>query len=104
MAADSITMIKGDLAHIFVLWMNLVCGERRSIDPEMATAVCLVVYLKLKGRKFKCLCSEKCPLLMLWTAAPPGTRAPWDVGAVKAPNQRHHPTSKPSFSLIKANV
>jgi hypothetical protein len=49
MAADRITIIKGDLGHIFVLSMNFVCGERRSTDPEMAAPVCLVVYLKPNG-------------------------------------------------------
>ena len=46
MAADRIRIIKGDLGPIFVLWMNFVCGERRSTNPEIATLICLVVYLK----------------------------------------------------------
>ena len=46
MAANPITMAKGNLGHMFVLWMNFVCGERRSTDPEMAAPICLVVYLK----------------------------------------------------------
>ena len=54
MAADkSQQLIKGDLGHIFVLWMNLVCGERRSTDPEMAAPVCLVVYLKPNGAEIQ---------------------------------------------------
>jgi hypothetical protein len=47
MAANPITMAKGNLGHMFVLWMNFVCGERRSTtDPEVAAPICLVVYLK----------------------------------------------------------
>ncbi|MFZ1211663.1 MAG: hypothetical protein WAN94_26500, partial [Pseudolabrys sp.] len=53
MTADRITIIKGDLGHIFVLWMNFVCGERKSTDPEMAAPVCLVVYLKPNGAEIQ---------------------------------------------------
>ncbi|MGB9325901.1 MAG: hypothetical protein WCB47_08515, partial [Pseudolabrys sp.] len=53
MAADRITIIKGDLGHIFVLSMNFVCGERRSTDPEMAAPVCLVIYLKPNGAEIQ---------------------------------------------------
>ena len=53
MAADIITIIKGDLGHIFVLWMNFVCCERRSTDPEMAAPICLVFYLKPNGAEIQ---------------------------------------------------
>src|SRR5262245_60545536 len=53
MAANRITTIKGDLGHISVLWMNFACGEPRSSDPEMASPICLVVYLKPNGAEIQ---------------------------------------------------
>ena len=53
MAADRITISKGDLGHIFLVQMNFVCGERRSSDPEMAGPICLVVYLKPNGAEIQ---------------------------------------------------